>query len=1428
MILRLSVQDVSTGRSGDVEVTAVPETRLGALLSALAVPHDGRSCFVGTVRLDPRATLAGSPLMPGSVISVGGPGPAGRPVDSGAAGVLEVVDGPDLGLAVALTPGRHVVARNSTVAVPLRDPDVSRRAHAELTVRDDGRAEVNDAGSSNGTFVDGVRITGTTRLAPRSVLGIGANALRWRRTPPDALRVTRAEDGRLDFDRAFAVAPAVPSLEVTLPVRQPAVRGSATMLLLGAGVAVVAAMFTQHPLAWLGAVAAIVGYLVLSSSEEKQAKEQKKAFTSAQRAVEESIAAHVSAEGEARRLLAPGPAEVVAAASGERADLWTRRSDSSHGLTLRVGTADLPASVTLRGDPWPGFEHPTLRSSPVTVDLRSTGVLGVVGPDEPVDDMLRWMVIQMATLRGPDDLRLVLITAGSADRLGWARWLPHVDAGAAAPVPCRIGNTAQTRAVRVEELRRTIAARSADRTSTGRPHGEEVVVVLDGALALRELPGMDEVLREGPAVGVYVICADRHGMNECRGVCEVTPRSMKLTRGQGDPPVTGRPEGLDGAAVERLARALAPMRDRATLASAQHAIPGRVRLLDLFDLRVPTGEDVLALWGEGRGPRTRVVLGVDARGPVHVDLAEQGPHTILGGATGAGKSVLLQTLVTALLLSNRPDELNMVLVDFKGGSAFLPFERCPHVVALIRSTGETVADVFDDAAAARVLASIRAEVSRREAVLARYDGEIDRYWQQRRSAADLPPLPRLVLIFDEFARVLDAVPDFVRELVNVAAKGRSLGMHLVLATQSLQGKLSPELKNNVSLRISLRQNETSDSVEVLGVPDAARIPGALRGRGMIFCTTAETRVPQEFQSGYLGDPPRTGPAAVTVRTLDWVDLGAPRPAVPAPAGETLTDQQLAIAAVEEAARVAALAAPSRPLLPPLPPVLTLDDLRRRQTEEPPATGVPFALADEPGVQAQPAEFFDLAAADRLLVAGGPQSGRTTFARSLITGLVTRFGPDEAHLYLVERQPGGLAEYADLPHCGGVFNPADPDPIRRLVTWLDQEIRVRGAAVRGPGSVLPPRVVVVVDGWEHFEDHSDPQFVETSLLTMLRGVIAAGAPLGVHVIAIGGQGMLNHRLPSFYNRRLLLPFPNEDTRRAHLGSAMPSPPPLPGRAVDAASGRHLQVCRPDSSPERLVVQARAAVQDVDPTRLPRRFPSLPSRITLAGLAGPDPLPSGAWVPLGLDAVEQTTVGVDLFEAGPHLLLVSGPAGAGRTTAAAVVAHGLRARGIGVLAVAPPRSPLPHLLPDDPGVRVLTGTAIKDTELREAAGSFGDARYALIVDDVDQLVVLPTEQGFASAPTLLEEIAQPIARGARALVLTGDARPVLTGFPSPATRLLNTALNTGHRLLLTPENRAAALAHNVALEPDQYFSDPPGRGYLGTGRTPMLLQLAVPAR
>lgn len=1429
MILRLSVLDASTFAAQDIEVTAEPNTSVASLLASLPVRLGGRTCYVGARILDPDATIADTPLVSGATISVGAAGPDPRALPDRAVGALRVLAGPDAGLVSWLPPGTHTVARNADATVHLRDREASRR-HAQVEVSLQGRTSVVDLGSANGTTVDGVLATEPLPLTDRAVLEIGENQLQWVPLTATQSTMTRSADGRLEFHRAFAPAPAIPRIEVVLPTPEANSRNVAALLLsalLPLGIGGVLAAVTGQAAMLLFALLGPVSVLGTMIMERRQGKDRDRVYDEAKNSAQDQITDHVATEQRLRHQLAPDELDLTLAATGMKSGMWPRNADSSHGLVLRVGTADQPASVDLRGEPWPGFETPILPGAPVTVDLRITGVLGVVGMGEPVNALLRWLLVQLGTLRSPDELRIVVISSTEGSELAWTGWLPHVAVELAGDIPCWVGNTPQTRAARITELKELVTARTAQRGSASAVRfNDEIVVVLDGALALRHLPGMKEVLREGPSVGVYVLCADRQGMNECHGVCELDTTSLRLTRTRDERPSTANPEGISRDTAERLARALAPMRDRLTLAATQNSIPYPVRFLDLLGFATPTAEDVLALWETQPGPTTEVVLGADASGPVTIDLARQGPHTMLGGATGAGKSILLQTLVTSLLLANGPDELNLVLVDFKGGSAFLPFQHCPHVVGLIRSTGETPADVFDEAAAARVLASVRAEVRRRESLLARYGGEIDHYWKARDTTPALPPLPRLVMVFDEFARVLETSPDFLKELVNVAAKGRSLGMHLILATQSLQGKLSPELKNNIDLRITLRQNEPADSVEVLGVSDAATIPGRLRGRGMILCTKDETRTPRAFQSGYLGNPPAVaGAVPAQVRIVDWPTLGVPRPEQEVDHGDKLTDQQLAITAVEKATHRSGMPAPFRPLLPPLPAALSLDELTVQATAQAPASAVALGLLDDPAAQAQPPAQLNLAGTDRLLIAGGPQSGRTTAAHTLIASLATRFRPDQAHLYVIEHQPAGLAAYTGLPHCGAVFSPAEPDRIRRFITWLDSEVQQRSTTRFGQSSNPPPWIVVLIDGWEHFENRSDPNFLETSLLTTLRGIVTTGTPLGVHVVALGGQDMLTGKLPTLYTQRLLLPFPKEDVRRGNLTIGMVSPPVLPGRAIDAGSGHHIQICQPSLSPPDLIQRVNNQVGSPDLTRLPRQFPPLPKKITVDQLSLPEPTPSSTWIPLGVGGADATTTGIDLLDPGPHLLLISGPSASGRTTAAATLAHGLRRVDIGVLAIAPPRSPLPQLLPADAGVRVLTGTTLKDTDLREAAADFGDGHYAVIIDDCEQITLNPSQEGFSDAPTLLEDIVNPGSLGHRALVMCGDAQPILTGQRRSLMRITNEILTSGARLLLTPTNRTNAREHGYTLEPDQYFASPPGRGYLTEGRTTDLVQLTA---
>ncbi|WP_232303643.1 FtsK/SpoIIIE domain-containing protein [Pseudofrankia sp. DC12] len=1504
----MTVRHATTGASRDVEITVEPATPVASILAALPLPAAGRPCYVGEQLLDPAATVGESPLLQGATVSIGAPGPRQRATEPGAVGALRVVDGHDAGLVAWLAPGRRTAARAGDADLVLHCEQASRE-HVEIEIDVLGRAAAVDAGSFNGTFLGGERLTEPASLPAGALLTVGSDRMEWVPLPAAGLVTKPGGDGRLDFDRTFVSPPAVQPAEIVLPTppTRPATSRLGTWLsaLLPVAMGLVLAVVTHRTLVLLMCLLGPIGVIGTQFSDRRQRRLDRERYDEATAAVARDLAVRLADEERVRRAQAPDLVDLTLAATGASRQLWPRNADSPDGLCLRLGVGTATPSFAIRGERWAGFREPALRGIPLTVDLRTVGVFGIVGSTAEAASLARWLLIQLGTLRSPDDLRLVLITSNDDADLAWATWLPHAGDGEAGDLPCWLGNTATTRADRVRELRELISIRLAERRgNTQVRYQEDVVVLLDGALALRNLPGMKAILRDGPEAGVYVLAVDRTAPNECRGTCVVDDQlALELTRGRGEPPIRGRAEGLGADLAAELARAVAPMRDRLSLGGTSASIPREVRLLDLLGIQRPTARAVAELWATCPGPATRVVLGAGADGPVTVDLAAQGPHAMLAGATGTGKSILLQTLVTSLLLANTPDELNLVLIDFKGGSAFLPFENCPHVVALLRSTGETAAEVFDEAAARRVLASVRAEVHRRERLLARYGGEIDEYWRALRVGGPSTPLPRLVLVFDEFARVLETSPDFLSELVNVAAKGRSLGMHLVLATQSLQGKLSAELKNNIDLRITLRQNEPADSVEVLGVPDAAAIPGRLRGRGLILFTKDETRAPRPFQSGYLGDPPPAdGAPPARVRVVDWGALGLPRPEAKIDHRGAATDQTLTIRAIEEAAVHAALPAPFRPLLPPLPADLTIADLAAAATTPVGATEIPLGLADEPAAQAQPPLVFDLAGTDRLLVAGGPQSGRTTLAGALVAGVASRFRPDEAHIYVIERQPAGLDAYAALPHCGAVVSIAEPDRVRRLAAWLHEEVSIRRTARVGPAGLADagqapltgrpgassrwPWILLIVDGWEHFENRADPNFVETTPLQELREVIAAGPPVGIHVVLLGGQDLAGSRTAALYTRRLLLPFGKEELRRLHYPTGTASPPDLPGRAVDAATGTHVHLARSHLSAGRLTeyvtqLQLGPAPRDARasglrpapgrsgtgkpartdrPSRsnpaangrppagagsgthrnaflppaavvplavgLPRAFPSMPIRVRADELPPPHPAPSATWLPLGVGGKEVTAVGVDLFGPGPHALLVSGSPGSGRTTAAATIIRVLRRAGVGALVVAPPRSPLPALLGDgDQGIRLVRAGDVKDTWLREAAAAFDGGRFAVIVDDCDHLTIEPTVVNFADARTLLEEAASPAAAGHQALVLCGDAVPILNGQRRALLKVTNEIRTSGGVLLLTPTSPHTARDHNLRLEPDQLFATPPGRGYLTIRGATTLIQLAT---
>ena len=621
---------------------------------------------------------------------------------------------------------------------------------------------------------------------------------------------------------------------------------------------------------------------------------------------------------------------------------------------------------------------------------------------------------------------------------------------------------------------------------------------------------------------------------------------------------------------------------------------------------------------------TAVLLGVAAAGPYAVDLRRDGPHALVGGTTGAGKSELLQTMIASLALGNRPDEMAFVLVDYKGGSAFKDCARLPHTVGLVTD--------LDGHLTARALASLEAELTRREHLLGQRGAkDIEDY--QAGAGPDDPRLPRLVLVIDEFKMLAEELPGFVDGLVRIAAVGRSLGIHLVLATQRPGGIVSADIKANVNLRIALRVRDTVDSEDVIDAPAAQAIPERTPGRAYLR-SGAQPLV--AFQTARVGGrgAGRHGDE-VTVSKLRWETLGDPPPREPVrslSAGPTdLTT--VVMATTEAASRMDIAPAPS-PWLPPLPDLVVADTL------EAPAWHVPYALADLPRQQDQRPVTWDLEHGDHLAVAGASRTGRTSFLRALGGTLAARFSPADVHLYGFDGSAGALQALARLPHTGAVVHRDDAARCDRLVSRLLEEIRLRQLllARHGFGSVVEqrraatvprratageppvgpplPYLVLLLDSWQELAtsweavDHGRP--VE-SLLRVLR----EGGAVGVRAVLTGDRSVLLSKVGSVVADRLVLRMtdPTDLLMAGISGDAVPVHQP-PGRAVRVSDSVEMQLALlggGTDGPSQIaaldaIALTAASTRDGADGRAPRRGPrpfrveALPTDLSLSQLRG----------------------------------------------------------------------------------------------------------------------------------------------------------------------------------------------------------------------------------
>lgn len=1114
--------------------------------------------------------------------------------------------------------------------------------------------------------------------------------------------------------------------------------------------------------------------------------------------------------------LHPAPSSLVEFGQNP-ARRWERRPSETDFLKVRIGTGDitaLPVELPPEQNPVQPYD-PVLQAAaaricdkagviqglPVLLDLAEGGEISIIGERVDTVNLCRAMAAQLTAVHAPNEVHLAAVIPADALPL-WRGFdlLPHANASANAAGVFAARRVAPSIEklweLLSDELRDRAAVASAARRSGRNTKPVRLVVFIDEEdHEATAVPPVDAVL-DLTALGVTVVHVVNDRLKEPTTVVSrvnVGPDTAVLeVVGTDAAPVRFVPDLVNESLLEVIARPLAALRltRASTVDSEGTAVPDVTELLGVSDVdRI----DVADVWApRSAGDFLRVPIGVDDRGgQVLVDLKESaqlgmGPHGICIGATGSGKSELLRTLILGLAMTHPPEDLAMILVDYKGGAAFAPFIRLPHVAGVI----DNLAD--DPQLTERARASINGEVVRRQQLLKEADNSasISHYRRLRTERPDLPALPHLFLVIDEFGELLTAEPDFVDLLLTIGRIGRSIGVHLLLSSQRIEAGKLRGLDTYLSYRIGLRTFSEAESTVVLDNPDAFHLP-AIPGYGFLKVdTSVYTRFRAGYVSGPVGAPVESdagGGLPAEPVALPLYDLGGPivdlgeepslEPTAPA-VGRTLVQ-----AAVGQLSRNGER---TRPVwLPPLPPSVALGRVLPSGLGQLGSGGglrVPMGLLDDPIHQQQGPLLLDLnRSGGHVTVTGAPQSGRSTFLRTLAVSLAMTHTPREVSIYGMDLTGGGMSRIEGFPHVGGVATRGHRERLGRVLEELSRMLLTREQVFRDYGldsladmrrqhaagrlPQLPSAdIVLMVDGMgalrSDFEELEEP----------LGRLLERGGSFGIHVVlTLNRWNELRMALQALIGTRLELKLNDASDSQINRKLAATLRADQPGRLLTDEK-LLAQIALPvleesdrDLGEAITELAGRSAEQWSGPGAAPIRL--LPDELSPAEL--PDALEAPDHVPIGLRQEDMSAVALELSARDPHLVVL-GDSECGKTTLLRGLIRGVIERHTPeqlVIALMDARGGLASEVPEEflgghaangRMGRMLSESIAAELEKRQAERGIGP-RILVVVDDYDVISaggnqpLLPLMPYLASARDLRLNVVvtRPVAGASRAM-------------------------------------------------------------------------------
>ena len=965
----------------------------------------------------------------------------------------------------------------------------------------------------------------------------------------------------------------------------------------------------------------------------------------------------------------PGTPALIEEMSHSKFGLWNRNINHPDYLHIRLGIGSMESPNPLKV-PKGRFSvvqdamtqlpqnlvenYKDLQEVPWLFDLRSTKMLGVIGDAAVIGEIVNSMIIQIAALHAYTEVKMVFFSKEFDEKydLNWTRWLPHTFSD--------------------DKKIRYIAK--------GENEYQNILYTLTNEIRMRKEETKEGLRKTGYKTHYIVFSTDKGSLeneilyrymvdeqdygitfillhnymdalpNGCKYILEATALFQGVYSLEEERTNRNliRFERIDSVRAERFARKLTGI----TISEVtEGAIPEAIDYFSLLGIRTIEEWNIGKKYKENRSYEgIKALVGVSGGNkPMFLDIHEKkhGPHGLVAGTTGSGKSETIQTFIISLALHYHPDEVSFILIDYKGGGMANAFKGLPHLAGTITNLGEQEdeSESVDANQTRRALISIRSEIKRRQGIFNTYNvNQIDAYMRLYRQGKTAEALPHLIIISDEFAELKKEQPEFIKELVSAARVGRSLGIHLILATQKPAGVVDDEIWSNSRFKLCLRVQDKADSQGMLHRPEAA----FLTTTGRAYLQIGNDEIFEQFQSGYSGAPYiRYGEGEEPEEEITMIELDG-TPAIVKSKGRTDTDKAVsqldtAVHYIVAESRRRSIGT-TRPLwLPPLPTHIVLAEIAEPQRPERGGRRAVLGLVDQPEQQRQYPLVIDLVSLNNLLIVGNSGCGKSTLLQTMLVSLLGRYGPEEFQFYVLDFSTQGFKKFPAAPQCGGMLLPDEQEKIHRLFAMiLDMmEERKKVFAEVGIGTFAEyekmykdlPFVSLILDNYFDFnEAYPD---LDDSFMKMIRDAAKFGIQI---VVTINRLMDMRYKLRQIFTKVLPIQLPERSDYLEVFGKS-PEFIPLPrqGRGL-VADGDILeyQIALPsqgENEAERSASLTKfiAALSKRYPQGLAKMIPCIPQEEVFSAfyLKHREETTGKKMLPMGYEKRDIQITGINLF-------------------------------------------------------------------------------------------------------------------------------------------------------------------------------------------------------